>query len=53
MAEHRYGSTVIAHQGQVLGIFTVDALRVLAELTSEKPSTRKEQHGSHRSPGHR
>lgn len=42
MAEHRYGSAVIAHEGHVLGIFTtVDALRVLAELTSDKPKGRR------------
>lgn len=36
MAEHRYGSAVIAHRDHVLGIFTtIDALRVLAKLAGD------------------
>ena len=55
MAEHRYGSAVIAHEGHVLGIFTtIDALRVLAKLANDEPSPRKEHRGgAHRAQGHR
>lgn len=37
MAEHKYGSAVVAREGHVLGIFTtVDALRALETLLAQR-----------------
>ncbi len=42
MAEHKWGSAIVAEEGRVLGVFTTtDALRLLARLLVSPPAGRR------------